>query len=191
MKKTLALFDFDHTLYSKDSLIEFTRFVVGNTTLYTGLAKLSPQLAAMKLGLLNNGSTKQKYLIHFFRGIDYKTFSELASEFSLNHIDKDLDIHLKKTLQKHIDNNDTVYIVSASFTEWLEPWCSLNKIGLISSKLEVVNNKLTGKIAGTNCYGPEKAAKISNAIDITTYDSIYVYGKGKGDKEMMLLKKNN
>jgi len=189
MTKTLALFDFDNTLYSKDSLLEFTRFVVGRKSFYIGIAKLFPHLAALKLGLQGNAVTKQKYLTHFFRGMEHEVFKDAALQFSVNHIDKSLDSKFKKKLQSHIDNNDTIYIVSASFTEWLEPWCKKNNFGLICSKLQIENEKVTGKIDGLNCYGPEKTARINDTIDLSVYDSVYVYGKGKGDREMLLLRR--
>ncbi|MDV6168116.1 HAD-IB family hydrolase [Flavobacterium sp. DG1-102-2] len=189
MTKTLAIFDFDNTLYSKDSLLEFTRFAVGRKSFYIGIAKLFPHLAALKLGLQGNAVTKQKYLSHFFGGMDRETFKQAASNFSLNKIDKNLNPQLSQILQTHIDNNDTIYIVSASFTEWLEPWCKKNNFGLICSKLQIENEKVTGKIDGLNCYGPEKTARINDTIDLSVYDSVYVYGKGKGDREMLLLRR--
>jgi len=189
MEKTLILFDFDHTLYTKDSLLEVTKYIVGNTKFYMGIAVLSPCLIAMKLGLADNAKTKQRYLRYFFKGTDYEYFKKAANTFSLNRIDKDLNLTLKTALYQHLNNNNDVYIVTASFTEWLAPWCAKNSIGLISSKLEIMDGIVTGNISGLNCYGPEKVVRILNVIDTNIYDAIHVYGKGKGDKEMLALKR--
>ena len=64
--KTLALFDFDGTLYSKDSLIEFTKSTKGNLRFYQGILWLSPFLIGLKLGILNNEKVKIKFLKDFF-----------------------------------------------------------------------------------------------------------------------------
>ena len=50
--KTLALFDFDGTLYTKDSLIEFTKSAKGNVKFYQGMLMLSPFLIGLKIGIL-------------------------------------------------------------------------------------------------------------------------------------------
>lgn len=189
MTKTLALFDFDHTLYRKDSLLEVTKHIVGKQKFWTGIAVLSPFLLAMKMGLLNNAVTKQKYLSCFFKNMDYNYFKTASEDFALSKIEKDLDNKLKSNLESHIDNGDDVYIVTASFAEWISPWCKKKNIGIIASIPEIVNNKITGKISGINCYGSEKVIRIKKVIDLENYDSIFVYGKGKGDREMLKLKK--
>lgn len=57
--KTLVLFDFDGTLYKKDSLLEFTKYYKGNSVFYIGILILSPFLIAMKLGILSNEKAKK------------------------------------------------------------------------------------------------------------------------------------
>jgi len=187
--KSLALFDFDGTLYKKDSLLEVTKFIAGRKKFWTGMALLSPYLVALKLGLLHNAKVKTKYLTHFFKGMDHDAFKTAAGTFALQQIDKNLNPVLKAALANHLANGDDVYIVTASFTEWLLPWCELNNVKLISSKLEIKSGSITGKITDLNCYGPEKIVQIRKAINLDNYDAIEVYGNGKGDAEMLMLKR--
>jgi len=187
MGKTLALFDFDHTLYSKDSLLEVTKHIVGRQNFLTGIAVLSPFLIMMKLGMLNNASTKQRYLAYFFKNMDYTYFKKASQDFALTKIEKDLDSKLKAALMSHINSGDDVYIVTASFADWIAPWCQKMNINIIASIPEITNGKVNGKISGLNCYGNEKVARIKKVIDLNSYESIIVYGKGKGDREMLTL----
>ena len=188
--KTLALFDFDHTLYKKDSLLEITKHIVGKRKFVYGMLYLMPHLIAMKAGLTKNSDVKERYLTYFFKGIDHSVFKKAAAQFSLSCIDKDIDPVLKVTLQNHIAKDHDVYIVTASFAEWLQPWCDSLGIQLIASKLEVKANKITGTINGQNCYGAEKVKRIKKRINVNDYTSICVYGKGKGDREMVTLTKS-
>ena len=49
MVKKVYAFDFDGTLTTKDTLIEFIRFARGNTTFLLGFLLFSPLLVLMKL----------------------------------------------------------------------------------------------------------------------------------------------
>ena len=50
----LAIFDFDGTLTTKDTLLAFIEFTKGKRRLYQELLLLSPELILMKLGFGNN-----------------------------------------------------------------------------------------------------------------------------------------
>lgn len=182
----LALFDFDHTLYEKDSLLEFTKFYVGSR-FYLGLALLSPWLVGLKLGILNNEKVKLKYFKYFFGGERYADFSEKANEFAMNKLSKNLDKLIFERFQFHIRSGDHVLIVTASAPEWILPWSNQFGIPVIGTKLQVENGKLTGKFTSKNCYGPEKNSRINQILDLKDFEKIHVYGSGKGDAEMLQL----
>jgi HAD superfamily phosphoserine phosphatase-like hydrolase len=188
--KTLALFDFDGTLYKKDSLIEFTKFAKGNFAFYIGIIKLIPNLIGLKLGLLANEKVKIKYFTFFFKNLDIDIFKKISSDYALEKIHKDLDPEIFSKLQHHIESKDTVYIVTATFPELIACWSSQYKLKVIGTKLEVKNNTITGQFASKNCYGIEKVNRINQAINLHEFDFIHVYGSGKGDKEMLQLSKN-
>ena len=61
------------------------------------------------------------------------------------------------------------------------------EIGLISTQLETINDKLTGNIAGKNCNGEEKATRIRSIYNLAEFDEIYCYGDSNGDKQMLAL----
>jgi len=187
--KTLALFDFDGTLYRKDSLIEFTKFSKGKLSFYTGILLLSPYLVGLKMRILLNEKVKLKYMRYFFRNMEYEDFKKNAKDFSLQMIEKDLD---KKTVQNfhhHIASNHSVYIVTASVEEWIQPWASQYNVQVIGTKLENFNDKISGNFLSKNCFGIEKVNRIKEIVNLDEFDEIYVYGSGRGDFEMLQLSK--
>ena len=65
-KYTIAAFDFDGTITTKDTLFDFIKFYVGNKNLFKGLIFLSPILVLYKLGFIRNDIAKQKLFAYFF-----------------------------------------------------------------------------------------------------------------------------
>jgi len=186
-KNTLALFDFDGTLYKKDSLIAFTKFAKGNRTFYTGMLWLLPKLIGMKLGILKNEAVKTAFVTHFFKGMDSEQFRWLGKNFALQKIDGDLNSKIKADFLKHIASGHVVCIVSASFPEWIEPWSIQYGVKVIGTNVEVADGKLTGKLASKNCFGIEKINRIKAILNMDEFESVCVYGSGKGDLEMLRL----
>ncbi len=95
--------------------------------------------------------------------------------------------HAAEKIAEHKKNGDEVVVVSASATNWIEPWCKQNDIACLATQLEVVDDKLTGKLAGLNCNYDEKAKRILEKYDLNKYSSVYGYGDTKGDKAMLQL----
>ena len=185
--KTLALFDFDKTLYNKDSLLEFTKFSRGHLSFYLGILVLSPYLLGLKLNILHNEKVKQKFISYFFKGLTFDKFITLGHEFATSKIPKDLNKKHFTAFKNHIESKHHVYIVTASAPEWIKPWSSSHNVKVIGTKIEFSSGKLTGSFASPNCYGMEKINRIKELINLSDFDSIFVYGSGKGDCEMLKL----
>ena len=83
MKKGIAFFDFDGTITTKDTLLEFIKFSKGSFLFYLGFLINSPYLVAMKLGLISNQVAKEKVLRFFFKNKDINEFNELCNKFAL------------------------------------------------------------------------------------------------------------
>ncbi|HEY6144129.1 MAG TPA: HAD family hydrolase [Flavobacterium sp.] len=109
--------------------------------------------------------------------------------FAKTKIDKNLNPKIYSALLHHVNSNHDVYIVTASFFEWIEPWSQNHNTKVIGTKLEIINNKIAGEFHSKNCYGQEKLNRIKKIIDLSNFDNVYVYGSGNGDKEMLKLAK--
>lgn len=183
----IAFFDFDGTITTDDSLLKFIRFVVGDMKFIIGLCVLSPMLVIYKLKLIPNYMAKQMMLSYFFKGMGEKEFMEVASKYSLEHIDTIVRSLAMERIQWHQAQGDKVIVVSASLECWLKPWCEKNALELLATKLRIENGIVTGQFLTKNCYGIEKENRIKEAYDLSSYEQIYAYGDSRGDREMLTL----
>jgi len=183
----IAFFDFDGTITKDDSFIKFIRFVVGDTKFVIGIAALFPILIAYKLKHIPNYKAKQYMLSYFFKGMSKEKFIQVAYEYSLNYIDTIIRSKAMEKIVWHKEQGHMVVIVSASIECWLKPWCNKNGLGLIATKLEIKDSRITGKFLTKNCYGIEKANRVKKEYILDNYDYIYAYGDSCGDKELLEL----
>ncbi len=185
--KRLAVFDFDGTLTYKDSFLEFIKYCYGTKTFYGGMLKASPWLAAYKLKLYPNWKAKEKVLRFFFAGMPEGALKQKGESFAREVIPGMLRPKAKAALEKHIEAGDRVVVVSASAEQWLAPWCKKKGIELLATCLEVREGKITGRISGKNCYGPEKVNRLEKLVRTKDFEEVYVYGDSSGDREMLAL----
>lgn len=183
----LALFDFDGTITDRDSFIDFIRYSVGDFKFSIGFTILLPILILYKFKIIPNYRAKEIVISYFFKNYRVKDFKELADRYSttqLNRIIKDSAI---ERLKWHIDRGDRVIVISASIKCWLNSWIESNSIELISSELEIKDEKLTGKLSGKNCFGAEKVERVRAKVKFDEFEKIYAYGDSRGDLEMLEL----
>jgi len=181
----LALFDFDGTITTDDSLIKFIRFSVGDIKTLYGTLLMSPMLISYKLKLIPNYKAKQWFFSYFFRGMEEEKFKIIAEDYSLNHIDTILRIEAMEKIRWHKKQGHTIVVVSASIEDWLKPWCDKNSLNLISTKISIKDSIVSGTFLTKNCYGPEKVKRVREMYNLNSYDSIYAYGDSRGDKELL------
>lgn len=187
MKKNIAFFDFDGTITTKDTLLEFIKFYRGTTAFYTGFLILSPVMVLFKVRLLANWKAKQIMLRYFIGNTDRAAFQRACDEFARTRIPALLRPEAIARLREHQAQGDTVVIVSASPENWIRVFSDSLPAQLIATQLEVAGDKITGNICGKNCFGPEKAERIRARFDLADYDQISAYGDSRGDREMLAL----
>lgn len=183
-KKRLVLFDFDGTITTKDTLIEFLIFYKGKARLLTGLAILSPMLALYALRLIPNWKAKQYLLKHFIGGAKLDEFNAVCKDFSIQVIPKLIRPKALHILEQYVRDHATVIVVSASAENWVGPWCEKIGVSYLATQLDVVNGIVTGNFCGQNCYGPEKVNRIKKQFDLSEFDEVIAYGDSSGDREM-------
>lgn len=184
--RSIAVFDFDGTLTTKDTFVEFVKFAHGNNVFYFGIVRFLPLLLLMKFGLFPNGKAKQMVFSYFFKGWTYERFAETARRFAVK-IDSFKNVAVFNLLQEHRDKGDTIYIVSASIEEWVRPWCENNGItNVIGTQIEVnTDGLITGKFKTENCYGKEKVLRFLEKEPVRKEYYLYAYGDSQGDREII------
>lgn len=183
--KSLALFDFDGTITTKDTLLDFTRFVKGNLEFLHGVTVLLPTLISFKLKQIPNWKAKESYLKHFFGGMSLSVFDEWCKRYAIEKLPLLLNEAALDKLSWHLLEGHDVCIISASPENWIKPWAQKLNVRVIATRLQIKEGKLTGLINGKNCYGIEKLNRLNEVIDTNEYQVIYSYGDSRGDKEML------
>jgi phosphatidylglycerophosphatase C len=183
----LVLFDFDGTLTTKDSFIEFIKHSKGRMNFLLGFLLLSPVLIMYKIGLIKNWKAKELVLTYFFKGQIYSKFQSSCRSFAFEKIDRIINPSAMNRLMERKNESSRIIIVSASVEDWIRPWSEKLGVELIGTRMEVFSNKLTGNISGRNCYGIEKVKRIKEVVDLSLYEKIEAYGDSSGDFEMMSL----
>ena len=77
-------------------------------------------------------------------------------------------------------------VVSASIDLYLQSWCRQLGLQLICNRLEVQDNRLTGRYAEGDC-GPCKVAHIRQRFDLGAFRRIHAYGDSGEDRPMLAL----
>ncbi|MBC7935643.1 MAG: HAD-IB family hydrolase [Rhizobacter sp.] len=185
MQKTIAFFDFDGTITSRDTMLALAQFRKGKAGFLSGMALLSPSLVALKLNMLSAQKAKQLFLKKFFGGMPANDFDKMCALFSQQVLPALIRKDAWDSLQKHISDGDKVVVVSASAENWIAPWCNKNNIAFIGTRLEVKNNIITGNLQGLNCNGKEKVSRIKEIFNLADYETIYAYGDSAGDQIML------
>ena len=130
--ETLAVFDFDGTITTKDSMLAFCRFVMGSSAYITGMILLAPILLAMKAGLVSRQQTKEALLSRFLKGKSREELQSLAETFTETILPHLIRPQALSRIQQHRDQGHSLLIVSASLDVWLSPWAASQGIPLLS-----------------------------------------------------------
>ena len=181
----LALFDFDGTLTTKDSLGEFIKYAVGAKTYYFKLLLFLPVYVLYKTKIMDNSYAKKLIFRLYFNATREETFKEKALKYSTEEIHKIMREDIYDKFQEHIKNGDRVLIVSASMRCWLLPFAEKHNVELLSTELEFVNGVFSGHFSTKNCHGEEKLRRIKRHLNLDDYEEIYAYGDSSGDNEML------
>lgn len=189
-KRIIAAFDFDGTLTKRDTLLPFIRHAVGGRILWRKLLPLAPKMVAFLRRKQSRQQTKESILTHFFRGLPAEQFHSLGQTFAHSPaLAKLLLPQAMKRLQWHKKQKHECILISAAIDTYLEPWHK--KAGfthLICSHPEINPHKvITGRLAGLNCWGPEKVRRLLEYAGPKEDFILYAYGDSRGDHELLQL----
>lgn len=189
MKKKIYCFDFDGTLTTSDTLLEFIKYAKGRGRFLMVFLMYSPLLVLMKLHLYPNWKAKQQIFAHLFAGMRIEKFDALCRGFAEEnqHLLRPKGITLA---HEALVAGAQVFIVSASIDNWVRPFFdirNLKGVQVLGTQIEVEDGKLTGNFKSNNCYGKEKVHRIAEVLksfERSEYE-IEAFGDSRGDKEML------
>lgn len=184
---TIAVFDFDGTLTTKDTLLLFIRFACGTKKFLFGMLLYSPLIVMMMLKLYPNWKCKEKVFSYFFQGMPYEDFKRLGEDFGNKFHNIIIRPSMKERLLWHLNHGHKIYVISASIEEWVKPFFrTIGKVTVLATK---VKPDLSG-FASNNCYGQEKVNRLLEMEPERNSYTLYAYGDSRGDKEMLAFADN-
>ena len=187
MSERIAFFDFDGTITTKDTMLEFIRYYKGALHFYAGALINSPFIFAYKAGVIRKITAKQKFLGFYFKGVSVEEFEAKCKAFSAEKLPALIRPKAIEEIKKLQNAGVRVVIVSASAENWIKYWAAENNIEVMGTRLATADNRIAGTFDGENCYGNEKVCRIRERFDLNNYSEIFCYGDSRGDKEMLQL----
>jgi phosphatidylglycerophosphatase C len=185
-KPVLAVFDFDGTLTFADSMVPFLREVAGTGCFWLGLARLMPKFLSFKLGRIDNKTAKEAFFRRFLEGRRLEELEPVIARFLGGRLAGLLNPVALARLRWHQDEGHHVVVVSASPELYLKAWGKSAGISeVLGTRLEIAGGVLTGRIQGANCHGPEKVARLTEALGSLSQFSLHAYGDSRGDRELL------
>jgi len=184
-QRVVAVFDFDGTITTRDTLPVFIRFAVTLMHLIKGSLYMAPFVLLFKLKVIPNYTAKERLFKTFFKGISIDRFNELSDKFITN-IDQIVNPVALEKVRWHQQMGHEVIIISASVENWIRPWANKNDIEtVLATGLQLDDQIITGNFLTKNCHGAEKVNRLLEAYPDRDSYTLYAYGDSNGDKELL------
>jgi phosphatidylglycerophosphatase C len=182
----VAAFDFDGTLTTSDSFLRFLAWRRPAASLAADLFLTSPLLFLYAIRLVGNESHKMALFHRQFAGMTEESFKKQAHEFSLTEVPAIVRPEALRRLKYHQRLKHQVVIVTASLVDWISPWAESHGVTeVLGSCAEVREGRMTGRLSGPNCHGPEKLRRLLELYPDRSSYSLFAYGDSQGDKDLL------
>lgn len=174
MSKVAAIFDLDGTLCSTHIWKGFRKYYIKHEKkkVPSILAFLITHLPLWLLGkckLLNEEKCRAKWaedLNAIFRGASKGEVLEASHWVVDNHITKSLRSDIVDILDQHKQKGHIAIIISAAFSNLLEiVGQKLGVPNVIGTKLEVLNDRYTGRVIKPVCFGRNKVKLLQEFLN--------------------------
>lgn len=181
----VAAFDFDGTLSSRDNFTPFLRRVAGNRAVARAMAVNTARVAAGSADERSRDALKGLVLHDLFAGYDAAALDEIGRGFAFEIVQRHLRPDMVQRADWHRTQGHELVIVSASLGVYLRPIAEqLRFDAVLCTELEVgPDGVLTGRLAGPNVRGLEKARRLDSFLDGKAA-AVWAYGDSSGDREL-------
>lgn len=184
--RTVAAFDFDGTLSSRDNFLRFVRLAAGTAATARALAAAAPTAVTARRDPAQRDMAKAIVLRRTLRGHPAAALRDLGDRFARTVVADHLHPEVADRLEAHRRAGHELVIVSASLVCYLEPAAAaLGVPTVLATDLAVgPDGRCTGELAGPNVRGPEKAARLDAWLGGAPA-RVWAYGDSAGDRELL------
>ncbi len=182
--KEIIVIDFDETLYKKDSLIEFCKFIYRKKPLQSWA--LLVQIFAGLLHFLKiiNSTRFKELFLYFLYKIPEEQVEKLAKEFWENTGMENFHTNIIALFNK---KEYQIICVSASPVLYLKPITDVYQLELIGTLIYYHQHKYY--INGENCKGEEKVRRLKKYLQLENPNIAESYSDSWSDKPLFDISK--
>ena len=182
-ERVVAAFDFDGTLSTRDNFMPFLKLVAGTRAISSALTAGTVSCGVRGTKAWKRDEIKAEVVRRLFTGRNAVAMDVLARGFADDVVRSYLRAETVEQADWHRTQGHELVIVSASLGMYLRPIAErLRFDAVLSTELEVgPDGLLTGRLAGANVRGAEKARRLDDWIgDRPAY--VWAYGDSSGDR---------
>jgi phosphatidylglycerophosphatase C len=184
----VAAFDVDGTLTTRDCVTPFLWRVAG----FRLVLALARHPLAVAVALVRRDNDRLKGLAcSALRGVDASDLQQRGELYAREIHDTMLRPDTSARLHAHRQRGHAVVLASASLEAYLAPLGRLLETdGVVCTQLETgPDGRLTGRLHGANCRGPEKARRLRSWLETKglAEAELWAYGDSNGDVELLEL----
>jgi phosphatidylglycerophosphatase C len=183
----VAAFDFDGTITDTHSLLAYLRAAAGFPRAALAAVATSPRMAlGAALGGGARDRAKEILVGRALGGMEAAYAVKVGESFAERLLACRIRPEVATRIAAHRAKGHELLIVSASPDVYIEPAARLLGMhGALCTVLEVSpEGILTGRFAGRNCRGQEKAARLLSWVG-SGPATIWAYGNSRADNEML------
>ena len=182
---TLALFDFDGTITTHETMPDFVRRSISRRRLMLGQLLLAPLVIGYKLGLVSGVLVRRAIVRFGYSGVPLAVLDASGQDFARNYLPGTLRPEAMQRIAWHKAQGHKVVVVSGGLDVYLAPWCKEHNLDLICSSLQHHEGVLTGHYFGQQCVLSEKARRVRERYDLGSFSAIYAYGDTPEDRDLL------
>lgn len=186
-RPVLALFDFDGTITTRETLPDFLRFATPPRRLHLGKLLFVLPVLAYKLKLLPVSVLRILLVRYAFGGLPRAAIEDAGRRFAVTVLPALVRPEMQARIESHRACGDTVVVVSGGFDVYLAPWCEAQGVELVCSSLEYDADRMTGRYAGPQCVAGEKAHRVRQHYDLAAYREVHAHGDTHEDHALLAL----
>ncbi|MEO8232186.1 MAG: HAD-IB family hydrolase [Ignavibacteriota bacterium] len=182
----LILFDFDKTITTADTLLPVSLYLSKELNNRLAFPKIILSFILFRLGLKDEYKFKESIITKLIKGCNQELIEQLILDFYTKNYNKLFLTAVLKIISEESLAGNKIQIISSNFDIFLNPIIKLLPIDIIeSTKVEITEGIITGKLLGEICTKDEKARRLLYLKQKFNFAEVIAYGDSTADYEML------